>query len=185
MPSSINDDGKTRYCTPIERLISETAIDSYTTDSRDPKVRAQLDSLTTDELFDVPVVDPVAADCCLSGLWLLHNYLDESHEISQDIKTPDGSYWHGIMHRLERDYWNSKYWFGRIGRHPALLDIARHALIELNSGSSASTFDIGTVWNPSKFTDFVEAEGMAAGQRLAYLEWQGLFDHCYFKARGE
>ena len=44
------------------------------------------------------------AACCLCGLWLLHDFLDESHSLSQEITTDTGSYWHGIMHRREPDY---------------------------------------------------------------------------------
>ena len=58
------------------------------------------------------------ARCCISALYLRHNFLDESHEISQEIDTIDGSYWHGIMHRREPDYDNAKYWFRRVPSHP-------------------------------------------------------------------
>ena len=44
------------------------------------------------------------ARCCLAGLWLLHDFLDESHSLSQEVDTTTGSYWHGIMHRREPDY---------------------------------------------------------------------------------
>src|SRR5437868_5279501 len=59
-------------------------------------------------------------DCalaCLAGLWLYHNFLDESHAISQDLDTVEGSYWHALMHRREPDYSNAKYWFRRVRDH--------------------------------------------------------------------
>ena len=56
----------------------------------------------------------------VSGLLLWNGNLDRSHTISQGIENPTGSYWHGIMHRMEGDYWNAKYWFRRVGRHPAM-----------------------------------------------------------------
>lgn len=43
------------------------------------------------------------ARCCLAGVWLLHDYLNESHVISQEIETSSGSFWHGVMHRREGD----------------------------------------------------------------------------------
>ncbi|MFO0998926.1 MAG: hypothetical protein U0936_01175 [Planctomycetaceae bacterium] len=61
--------------------------------------------------------------CVESGLLLLWDFLDESHEISQTMegkgspRTAD--YWHGIMHRREPDAGNASYWFRRIGAHPA------------------------------------------------------------------
>ena len=62
--------------------------------------------------------------CFESGLLLLWDFLDDSHEISQTMegkgspRTAD--YWHGIMHRREPDAGNASYWFRRVGFHPAL-----------------------------------------------------------------
>ena len=62
--------------------------------------------------------------CIESGLLLLWDFLDESHDISQTMegkgspRTAD--YWHGIMHRREPDAGNASYWFRRVGSHPAL-----------------------------------------------------------------
>lgn len=55
-----------------------------------------------------------------AGLWLYVDELDRSHTISQDLKDPTGSYWHGIMHRREGDFSNSHYWFHKTGKHPAM-----------------------------------------------------------------
>ncbi|HEX3725872.1 MAG TPA: hypothetical protein VHV08_06500, partial [Pirellulales bacterium] len=67
------------------------------------------------------------AMCCLAGLWLRHDFLDESHAISQEIETSGGSYWHGIMHRREGDFANSQYWFRRVGHHPIFPDLCSAA----------------------------------------------------------
>ncbi len=58
-----------------------------------------------------------------AGLWLYVDELDRSHVISQGIENPTGSFWHGIMHRREGDFWNSHYWFRRVGNHPAMKQI--------------------------------------------------------------
>src|SRR5512132_3678170 len=44
-----------------------------------------------------------AGEAALAGLYLYFSCLDEAHEIAQPIDTPEGSYWHGIMHRQEPD----------------------------------------------------------------------------------
>src|SRR5438128_722942 len=44
-------------------------------------------------------VDEDMAACCIAGVWLLNNYLNESHAISQAIETASGSFWHAILHR--------------------------------------------------------------------------------------
>lgn len=50
-----------------------------------------------------------------AGLLLWNGDLDASHTISQHIEDITGSYWHGIMHRMEPDYSNAKYWFRKVG----------------------------------------------------------------------
>jgi hypothetical protein len=108
----------------------------------------------------------------VAGLWLLANDLDRSHKISQELETAEGSFWHGIMHRREGDYANSKYWFRRVGRHPVYAHIAPD-------------------WDPAAFVDRVEAcvvGGDGDRRELARMqqrEWECLFEHCWKQAWGE
>jgi hypothetical protein len=81
---------------------------------------------------------------------LYHDFLDESHVISQGIDTPTGSYLHAIMHRREPDAFNSKYWWRRVGTHPVFAELAT-AAAELGYLKS------GTVWDPYQFVDDCEA----------------------------
>src|SRR5262245_17032812 len=91
-------------------------------------VRPQLAALTVEQMFaGKTIVNGEAARCCLSALWLWHDFLDESHTISQEIHSIDGSYWHGIMHRREPDYGNAKYWFHRVPRHAIFEPLAEAA----------------------------------------------------------
>lgn len=156
--------------------------------------RPQLVALTIESAFsDRNVVDHDAARCCLAGIWLWHDFLDESHAISQEIGTIDGSYWHGIMHRREPDYGNAKYWFRRVPRHPIFEPLAEAAR-ELTAGKkldpAAEFLATQKSWDANRFVDLCEA--IAGGQSKAELlarevaraEWRLLFDHCYRDALG-
>lgn len=133
----------------------------------------------------------IAQECCLSGAWLLHNFLDESHSLSQDIENSEGSFWHGIMHRRERDFGNSKYWFRRTGKHPIYEELHRD-VAELIAGAESNTvLALGrqSSWQPDRFVDLCQdaIEGglmrndsaVNALQSVAFREWQLLFDYCF------
>jgi len=150
----------------------------------------RLGQLDQQSLFPTPIEDSDMAACCLSGLWLLHNFLDASHRISQDIHSSTGSYWHAIMHRREPDYSNSKYWFHRVGDHPifpAISAAARNLAAEALLDDATNYFAVQTAWDAFRFVDVCEAasSGHASSQRcrdIARLEWQILFDYCYQRA---
>jgi hypothetical protein len=130
------------------------------------EIAAALRNLTPACLFDVPITHLMFAECCLSGLWLLHGFLDDSHEISQSIESKEGSFWHGIMHRLEADFGNSKYWYRKVGGHDVIGQIAeRHA-----------DYPYGFVDACEHAAD-VGGDDRVAG--VAIEEWVQLFEFCY------
>ena len=114
-----------------------------------------------------------------AGLWLYFDFLDESHRLSQEIETPDGSFWHAIMHRREPDADNSKYWWAGLGHHP-VLDSLRDEAACLGY----------TYTTPQAFVDFCEhvrGTGSAdeeLARRVQGVEWELLFDWCYREAAG-
>lgn len=141
-------------------------------------VRDVLAGLTPASLCAPGLVrQPEFARACLAGLWLHHDFLDESHSLSQEIATLEGSYWHAIMHRREPDPGNSKYWWRKVGSHPIFQQLAQQA------PSVGYQFT-----DPFAFVDFVErvrdtgsAEEETA-KKVQELEWRLLFDWCYRRA---
>src|SRR5437868_1859455 len=102
----------TSYGEVFAALLSERRLMPLDPGQPNEKVRRQLESLSLPAAFAPhPIVDEDMARACLAGCWLYHDFLDPSHELSQEIATPTGSYWHGLMHRREPDFSNAKYWF--------------------------------------------------------------------------
>jgi hypothetical protein len=137
--------------------------------------------------------DPDAEASVRSGLWLWHDFLDESHTISQNIDTPLSSYWHGIMHRREGDFSNAKYWFRLAGELPIFKTLASHAADVVRGEAADKRLLPMTAdhWQPSKFVDLAEAahrEGVDSplhrpAVAIQQAEWRVLFDWCVRESR--
>lgn len=113
------------------------------------------------ELVKHPLIK--AKPALMTGLWLYVDQLDASHVISQEMENPTGSFWHGIMHRREGDFWNSHYWFRKVGAHPAMKQIDDY--------------------DPHRFIDDVEKAHAKGASPAALIdmqrrEWIGLFEWC-------
>ncbi len=129
---------------------------------------------TPNESLRAKIAAAAVPSLCRAGLWLYHDYLDESHTISQDIGDTTGSFWHAIMHRREPDAFNSKYWWRKVGSHPVLKQLIEQAPT------------VGYAFtNPAEFVDYCErvrstnTPDEATAQRVQLLEWQLLFDHSF------
>jgi hypothetical protein len=142
----------------------------------------RLDALD-DATLGPRIADRDMAACCRAALWLAFDFLDESHRISQDIHTADGSYWHALMHRREPDHSNAAYWLRRVGTHPVFAELAKAAAGLGYQGR-------GTTWEPFVFNDDCE-EHRGKGdeteellRKVQHAEWELLFRYCFRHATG-
>jgi hypothetical protein len=136
----------------------------------DEAVRARLDQSDALKLFS-RARDPHAA---FSGLYLYFSCLTKAHELVHMFESRDGMYWHAIMHRMEGDIGNARYWFHRIPAHPVFASLQREA--------EALGYDAPGQWDPFDFAAFCESAAGTANEDLAkrvqLAEWQLLFDYC-------
>jgi len=153
----------------------------------DDPARQMLQKLQAGDLFINAPANMENSQAALAALWLWHDWLDESHVISQKISSPTGSFWHGIMHRREGDFSNSKYWFARCEGHPALKAIAQQVESAFDR-SLVSELIAGGIWHPDRFVDWVERAHLDANHatraaviQLQQLEWRTLFSFCVTK----
>jgi hypothetical protein len=141
-----------------------------------PLAGAQCSSLRARDLLNRSKLP----DLVRAGLYLYFGCWTEAHEMVDDLDTPDGSYWHAIVHRQEPDPGNSGYWFRRVGQHPIFPGLRARA--------KEIGVETGPQWDPIAFIDYCERARQRPGldeerkaQEVQRAEWQLLFDHC---ARG-
>jgi hypothetical protein len=172
-----------------KHVLSIDADTAYTTlvpgKAGSAEARDGLELLKPSDVLAAPGADRDAAAAALAGLWLWHDFLHESHELSQSVETPTGSYWHAIMHRREGDFSNAKYWYRRVGNHLAMPSIAaRVDVLTQSLPSDKAIFRLTAGgWRPEAFVDLVEAvnaDPNDARRQLAIdigkIEWQTLFE---------
>jgi hypothetical protein len=156
----------TRLAAPLAELLRQLPLMPLGPGKPDPSMRAKLAAVERD-----------LSPACRAGLWLAFDFLDESHSISQELSTVEGCYWHALMDRREPDYWNSKYWFRRVGNHPVFAQLA---------GEAAR---LGwRTWDAEAFVDACERECGTGSEREQALrqaqlaEWRALFAWCFDQA---
>jgi hypothetical protein len=124
-----------------------------------------------------------APESVRAGLYLFAGFWEEAHETAQAIETPEGSYWHAIVHRQEPDAGNASYWFRRVGQHAIFPALARRAA-EIDSAFQGR-------WDPYAFIDYCERAAREGGElerraiAIQQEEWDLLLDWCLKPATGE
>jgi hypothetical protein len=110
-----------------------------------------------------------------AGLFFYFSCWNEAHSVAQNIDTPEGSYWHALVHRQEPDAFNAGYWFRRVGDHSIFPALRKYA--------ATCGVNFGLNWDPIAFVDYCgRAESGSQDEQKAQAvqraEWQLLFDHC-------
>jgi len=137
--------------------------------------------------FGLDPASKVSETALRAGLFQWHDFLDESHQLSQSIEGEGenrlGDYWHAIMHRREPDFSNAKYWFRQIGKQPISSSLRKEAdetLARLTAPEAARWRDRlqpGSKWDPLAFVDLCEicaadetSDLAYAARRIQYIE---------------
>jgi len=158
-------------------------------------IRSALQLATVESVFaQSPVRDRDMAAAAIAGVWLVHDFLDESHRISQNIETPTGAFWHGVMHRREGDFANSKYWFRRVGAHDVLAELdelVAQLADDAATSQLARDLMVGGHYDAFAMVNACEAAFRSSGpaadlcRRVQQAEWELLFDYSYRNAVAE
>ncbi len=177
-----------RYGPLVEELLFEDRIAPLGPGTPNGPMKPKLEALRVEGLFPFPTLDLDMARAGIAGLWLYHDFLDESHSISQEIATPTGSFWHGILHRREPDPSNAKYWFHRVGEHPVFAHLAEEGAELGFLGMELGFLGMGMRWEPFAFVDSCEKHRGSGSEAewmcrwMQFAEWELLFEWCYQRA---
>jgi hypothetical protein len=159
----------------------------------DMALSTQIKSASDEDLFGVRPVGEHQIEmqaACRAGLFLWNDDLAASHEISQAIHTPTGSFWHAIMHRREGDFSNANYWWRKTGGHPALAKVFSAVTSTLSGDESEDIREflerllLAKRWQPVEFIALCEKASHApegstlALQRAQIAEIEALLDWC-------
>jgi hypothetical protein len=192
----------------IDRLRERTRMPLFVVSVWDETLDEALQAAPPEELFEgFTVQNPQMGPAVLAGLHLWNDNWEASHNLLQVIKSPTGSYLHGLCHRREghrgeglaSNLANAKYWFRQAGEHPVFDAVYRSALSVLDSGGvgfrwvteAADQLRARRRWDPNTLIDwFAQADdGTLSSQTTSILEeiqWREidlLVDWCAQQAR--
>jgi hypothetical protein len=112
------------------------------------------------------------AMCLRSLLLLAAGDLDQAHRIVQAMSTSAGAYIHGLIHRIDDDFDNARYWFRRAGVQSAATEMYHRA------AAVSATVASRPNWDPFLVTDMLEKSrktGVTEELRaILTIEFEGL-----------
>lgn len=199
-----------RFQDAVNRLRERPHVPMFVSDVWDRHLDDRLRDASAESLFDGHrITDPRMAAAALAGLHLWNDNFAASHNLCQGIDTPTGSYWHGLCHRreghqgqgLDANLSNARYWFRRVGTHPAFDIVYRSAVNVLeNAGigfrwATEAADQLGTLgqWDPMRIIDWfgqadsgiLSPQSQAALEEIQWREIDLLVDWCWQQALGE
>jgi hypothetical protein len=121
-------------------------------------------------------------------LWLRIGEIERPHLVVQDDRTDMGSYLHGVVHRLEGDFFNAGYWLRQLRNNTLMNSIA----MSIDEQATELSAPIHATWHQELLSPFQPRQFFSAcenlvGQRkpletdqkflgwLGYAEWQALW----------
>jgi len=122
-------------------------------------------------------------------LWLRLGIIEPAHEIVQNGSTPLASYLHGVVHRLEGDYWNAKYWFRQV-QDKQMLQLISSTFVKGVEEEGLSEMAVSlkvmqrAAFSPAEFVSLHEhlynqtkptSQHIEATKRMAWIEWTSLW----------
>ncbi len=125
-----------------------------------------------------------ASEAAYAGMLLFFGRWQEAHEKAQEISSPEGSYWHAILHRQEPDDGNASYWYRQVGKHPTFPALQQDAQKILDQHPQLSK-KLSFQWDPMRFLSWCEEARQNRGSLLEqavmeiqHAEWLRLFLWC-------
>jgi hypothetical protein len=169
------------YSTFITEFLREAQLPRISAQEPTPN-RRLIQRVVAAEDHEIAGKDGPAARCVRSLLFIAAGGLDQAHRIVQEISTSDGAYIHGMVHRVDDDFDNARYWFRRAGMQPAATEMYRRA------AATSVTVASHPIWDPFLVTDMVETSRTAGVteelRAVLTIEFEVLLESCV-SASGE
>jgi hypothetical protein len=148
-----------------------------------PMTSTSRDILVEKVLVEVPSTSGTVIEALM---WLRLGRLDPAHVIVQDATHGLAAYVHGMLHRLEGDFWNANYWFRRV-RDQGLENRIRNVFRELRRSCPWDGDSENHSFDPVKFTEACEGwwsdrsarknDRGAELQGIARVEWEAVWEN--------